>query len=147
MEVRRDVQIRQYNDPEILEFLNDHRVRYRLLGDHLFLVRSRERDVAAGPGDWLSTTPAGEVEVRHGDYARRAQRAIDSARRGRATLPKRPARRSRLAASLAANLLDSSTDKPTTGVPESETDRWKREVEAEARDRLKRSIRDVAQSR
>jgi hypothetical protein len=147
MEPSRRVQIHQYNDPEILEFLNDHRVQYRLLGDHLFVVRCRGRDVAAGPGDWLTTTPVGEVEVRHGDYARRAQLAIDSTRRGRATLPKRPARRSPLAARRAARLLDRSADEPSTGVPESETDQWKRAVEAEARERLKRSIQHIAQSR
>ncbi|HLY50670.1 MAG TPA: hypothetical protein VKR21_15885 [Solirubrobacteraceae bacterium] len=85
MQIRRDVQIRQYNDPEILEFLNGHRVQYRLLGDHLFVIRSRGNDLAAGPGDWLTSTPTGRVEIRRGDYARRAQRAIERARRGRAT--------------------------------------------------------------
>jgi hypothetical protein len=85
MQIRRDVQIRQYNDPEILEFLNRHRVQYRLLGDHLFVIRSRGSDLAAGPGDWLTCTPTGQVEIRPGEYARRAQHAIDRARRGRAT--------------------------------------------------------------
>lgn len=79
MEVRPRVQIHQYNDPEILRFFNEHRVLYRLVGDHLFIVPSRGLDVAAGPGDWLTTGADGEVEVRRGDYARRAQQAIDSA--------------------------------------------------------------------
>lgn len=80
MEPNRRVQIHQYNDPEILEFFNTHRVRYRLVGDHLFIVRSRGHDVAAGPGDWLGTGPDGEVEVRPGGYAGRVQGAILRAR-------------------------------------------------------------------
>ena len=78
------VQIHQYNDPEILEFFNEHRVRYRVVGDHLFIVRSRRREVAAGPGDWLTTAADGEVEVQRGDYARRARRAIERAMQARA---------------------------------------------------------------
>jgi hypothetical protein len=78
------VQIHQYNDPEILEFFNEHRVQYRLLGDHLFVIRSRGRDLAAGPGDWLRTAADAEVEVQRGDYARRARQAIERARQARA---------------------------------------------------------------
>jgi hypothetical protein len=84
MEPSRRVQIHQYNDPEILEFFNEQRVRYRLVGDHLFIIRSRGRDVAAGPGDWLTTAADGEAEVERGDYARRARRAIESARQAHA---------------------------------------------------------------
>ena len=76
-------QIHQYNDPEILEFFNGHGVKYHLLGDHLFTIRSRGQDVAAGPGDWLVIAPDGEVEVRRGDYAIRAQLAITSAKQAR----------------------------------------------------------------
>ena len=35
------------------------------------------------------------------------------------------------------------TEPTDTEVPESETERWRRRVEAEARDRLKRNVRDV----
>lgn len=76
MNVIARVQIHQYNDPEILEFFIRHRVEFRLVGDHLFIIRSRKRDVAAGPGDWLVAAPGGEVEVERGDYAGRAQRTI-----------------------------------------------------------------------
>ena len=48
MNVIARVQIHQYNDPEILEFFIRHRVEFRLVGDHLFIIRSRKRDVAAG---------------------------------------------------------------------------------------------------
>ncbi len=84
MESGQHVQIHQYNDPEILEFFTEHRVQYRLVGDHLFIIRSHGHDVAAGPGDWLSATADGEVDVHRGDYARRAQQAILRARRARA---------------------------------------------------------------
>ena len=77
------VQIRQYNDADILEFFDTHRVEFRLLGDHLFIIRSRSRDLAAGPGDWLGTGPDGEVEVQQGDYARRARQAITRAKSAR----------------------------------------------------------------
>ena len=77
------IQIHQYNDPEILEFINGHGVEFRLVGDHLFIIRSRRRDLAAGPGDWLVVASDGEVEVERGDYALRAQRAITRARRAR----------------------------------------------------------------
>jgi len=77
------IQIHQYNDPEILEFINRHGVEFRLVGDHLFIIRSRRRDLAAGPGDWLVVASDGEVEVERGDYALRAQRAITRARRAR----------------------------------------------------------------
>jgi len=74
------VQIHQYNDPEILAFFNAHGVAFRLVGDHLFIIRSRDRDLAAGPGDWLAVAQDGAVEVQRGDYAVRAQRAIARAR-------------------------------------------------------------------
>jgi hypothetical protein len=74
MKVIYRLQIHQYNDPEILEFFINNGVGYRLVGDHLFIIRSRKTDVAAGPGDWLVVAPNGDVEVERGDYARRAQR-------------------------------------------------------------------------
>jgi len=83
MSVIHRVQIHQYNDPEVLEFFNGHGVEFRLVGDHLFIIRSRERDLAAGPGDWLVAAPGGEVEVERGDYALRARRAITRARKAR----------------------------------------------------------------
>jgi hypothetical protein len=70
------VQIHQYNDPEILEFFIKYGVEYDLVGDHLFIIRGREMDMAAGPGDWLVAGLDGEVEVQRGDYQLRAQRAI-----------------------------------------------------------------------
>jgi hypothetical protein len=70
------VQIHQYNDPEILEFLNAHGVEYRLLGDHLFVIRTRGHELAAGPGDWLVTSARGDVFVQPGDYARRQRYAV-----------------------------------------------------------------------
>jgi hypothetical protein len=57
--------------------------QYDLVGDHLFIIRSREMDIAAGPGDWLVVGPDGEVAVERGDYALRAQRAITKARMAR----------------------------------------------------------------
>jgi hypothetical protein len=89
MKVIPRVQMHQYNDPEILEFFNGYGVEFRLVGDHLFVIRSRERDVAAGPGDWLVVAPDGEVEVERGDYARRAHRATtraENARRERSNM-------------------------------------------------------------
>ena len=83
MKVIHRVQIHQYNDPEILEFFINNGVGYRLVGDHLFIIRSRKNDVAAGPGDWLVVASDGEVEVERGDYARRAQRAISRAKHAR----------------------------------------------------------------
>jgi len=83
MEIRSRVQIRQYNDPEILEFFNAYRVQYQLIGDHLFIIRCRGDEVAAGPGDWLSISADGEVEVHRGDYAGRARRAALRARQVR----------------------------------------------------------------
>ncbi len=77
------VQIRQYNDPEILQFFNTHGVQFRLVGDHLFIIRSRARDLAAGPGDSLAVTSDGEVEVERGDYALRAERAIGRSKNAR----------------------------------------------------------------
>ena len=73
------VQIHQYNDPAVLEFFIKSAVEYRLVGDHLFIIRSRGRDVAAGPGDWLVVRPDGEVAIERGDYALRAERAIAKA--------------------------------------------------------------------
>ena len=74
------VQNHQYNDPEILEFFIKHGVEHRLVGDHLFIIRGRKGELAAGPGDWLVAGPGGEVEVEGGDYALRAQRTISSAK-------------------------------------------------------------------
>ena len=74
--VTRRVQVHQYNDSEILEFFNRHGVEFRLVGDHVFIIRSRKSELAAGPGDWLVARPDGEVDVQRGDYALRAQRAI-----------------------------------------------------------------------
>ena len=71
MHIRTRVQIRQHNDPEVLEFLNAHGVEYRLIGDHLFIIRGRKRDLAAGPGDWLAISADGEIKTQRGDYARR----------------------------------------------------------------------------
>jgi hypothetical protein len=128
MELRPRVQIHQYNDPEILEFFNEHRVRYHLVGDHLFVIRSRRRNVAAGPGDWLTIAADGGIDVQRGGYGARAQRAIIRAAQARTKLG---------LGSRVANAAGAEK-------PESETDRWKRRVEAEARNRLKRSIRHVA---
>ena len=80
------VQIHQYNDAELIEFFNRHRVEYDLIGDHLFIIRSRSRDLAAGLGDWLVVSADGEIAVEPGDCARRARQAIKrtkNARRGR----------------------------------------------------------------
>lgn len=74
------VQIHQYNDPAILEFFINSAVEYRLMGDHLFIIRSRGHDVAAGPGDWLVVRPDGEVDIERGDYALRAEQAIANAK-------------------------------------------------------------------
>jgi hypothetical protein len=83
MEICPRVQIHQYNDPEILEFFNAHHVEYRLVGDHLFIVRGPRGDAAAGPGDWLTVSAEGEIEVQPGDYGRRARQAIVTARQAR----------------------------------------------------------------
>jgi len=72
------VQIHQYNDPEILEFFNGHGVDFRLVGDHLFVIRTRTGELPAGPGDWLAVGPDGEVQVEWGNYRLRAQRAMTS---------------------------------------------------------------------
>jgi hypothetical protein len=77
------IQVRQYNDPELLGFFNECGVEYDLVGDHLFIIRSRKRDLAAGPGDWLVAGPDDEVDVERGDYALRAQRALTRARNAR----------------------------------------------------------------
>ena len=81
--VIRRVQVHQHNDSGLLEFFNTHGVEYDLTGDHLFIIRSREMDLAAGPGDWLIVGPDGEVDVERGDYALRAQRAMTRARNAR----------------------------------------------------------------
>jgi hypothetical protein len=83
MKVIHRLQIHQYNDPEILEFFIGHGVAYRLVGDHLFIIRSRSVDLAAGPGDWVVVAADGEVEVERGDYALRARRAIARAKHAR----------------------------------------------------------------
>jgi hypothetical protein len=81
--VIRRVRVHQYNDSEILAFFNRHGVEFHPVGDHLFIIRSRKSDLAAGPGDWLVAGPDGEVDVQRGDYALRAQRAITRARKAR----------------------------------------------------------------
>jgi hypothetical protein len=77
------LRIRQYNDPEILEFFIKYGVGYDLVGDHLFIIRSRTGDFAAGPGDWIVAGPDGWVDVERGDYALRAQQAIARAKGAR----------------------------------------------------------------
>lgn len=67
------LQIHQYNDPEIVHFFNECRVKYDLVGDHMFVIHCRTGKRAAGPGDWLVARPDGEVEVELGDYAMRAR--------------------------------------------------------------------------
>lgn len=83
MKVIARVQIHQYNDPEVLEFLNAHRIEFRMAGDHLFILRGARRDLAAGPGDWLAVAPGGELEVIRGDYALRARLAVLRAKKAR----------------------------------------------------------------
>ena len=72
MKVAPRLQIQQFNDWEILEFFKVHGVEFGLVGDHRFTIRSRQTDVAAGPGDWLSVAADGEVEVERGADGRRA---------------------------------------------------------------------------
>lgn len=89
MNVSARVQIHQYNDPEVLEFLNGNGITYRMAGDHLFILRGARRELAAGPGDWLAVTPSGELEVIAGDYALRARLAqwrAEKARRAHAVV-------------------------------------------------------------
>jgi hypothetical protein len=74
------LQIHQTNDPEILEFFNTHAIEFRLIGDHLFVIRGRDADLAAGPGDWLTIASDGAVEVTRGYDAARAGRLIGWAR-------------------------------------------------------------------
>ncbi len=78
------IQIHQYNDSEILEFFNTHRVDYDLIGDHLFIIHSRSGDLGAGLGDWLVAGPDNEVDVERGDYLLRAQEGIRVAKAHRA---------------------------------------------------------------
>ena len=47
------IQVRQYNDPDLLGFFNEYGVEYDLIGDHLCIIRTRKMDLPAGPGDWL----------------------------------------------------------------------------------------------
>lgn len=59
------------------------RVEHRVVGDHLFIICSRGRELQAGPGDWLVAGADGAVEVERGDYRRRAERAIRRAKAAR----------------------------------------------------------------
>jgi hypothetical protein len=83
MKVIARVRIHQYNDPEVLEFLNAHSIEYQLAGDHLFILRGARGDLAAGPGDWLAVTPGGELELTRGDYALRVRLAVRRAEKAR----------------------------------------------------------------
>ncbi|HUO74350.1 MAG TPA: hypothetical protein VMU39_26495 [Solirubrobacteraceae bacterium] len=83
MDAEQRLQIHQYNDPEILEFFATHGVDYRLVGDHLFIIRSRRSEVAAGPGDWLVAATDGAIEIERGCDERRALTAIARARSAR----------------------------------------------------------------
>ena len=77
------VQVRQSNDWEVLGFFNSNDVKYSLTGDHLFVIHGRERDMHAGPGDWLSVDRDGDVTVEHGVFELHAQHAIEQAHLGR----------------------------------------------------------------
>ena len=79
MEFAPKVQIRQCNDWDVLAFLNDHSIKYSLTGDHLFVIHGHQRDMSAGPGDWLCLRPDGDVEVEPGVFTLHAQRAIQVA--------------------------------------------------------------------
>jgi hypothetical protein len=83
MDAMQRLQIHQYNDPEILEFFNAHGVDYRLVGDHLFVIRSRSSEVAAGPGDWLVVAQDGAIDIERGCDQRRALTGIARARNAR----------------------------------------------------------------
>ena len=83
MEFAPRVQIRPSNDWEVLTFLNTHSVKYSLTGDHLFMIHGRQRDMRAGPGDWLCIAPDGDVDVERGVYALHAQHAIEAAQHAR----------------------------------------------------------------
>ena len=80
MEVDSRLQIHESNDVEILEFFNAHGIEFGLVGDHRFAICSRETDVVAGSGDWLSVAADGEVEVEREADARRTQQAITGGR-------------------------------------------------------------------
>lgn len=56
----------QDNDPEIIEFLNTNRVRFSVVGDHRFVIDLRDRDVPAGPEDWLVSAKTVPGESRPG---------------------------------------------------------------------------------
>ncbi len=77
------VQIRQHNDWDILDFFNTNDVKYSLIGDHMFIVHGRKRDMHARPGDWLSIGRDGDVEVESGVFDLHAQHAIEQAHQGR----------------------------------------------------------------
>ena len=79
MEFAPKVQIRQFNDWDVLAFLNAHDIKYSLTGDHMFVIHGLGRDMRAGPGDWLCLQPDGDVDVERGVFALHAQRAIDEA--------------------------------------------------------------------
>lgn len=79
MEVAHRVQVRQCNDWDVLAFLNAHRIEYSLTGDHLFIIRGHQRDMGAGPGDWLCLGPDGDVSVERGVFALHGPRAIERA--------------------------------------------------------------------
>ncbi len=57
------IQIRQWNDPELLAFFNANAVDYRLVGDHMFIIHCAEGNVAAGLGDWLTLDADGQIAV------------------------------------------------------------------------------------
>jgi hypothetical protein len=75
------IQIRQYNDRQIVEFFESHWVDFRQVGDHLFIIDSRGEEVRARPGDWLVVAADGQVEVERGGYSRRSQRFASRSRR------------------------------------------------------------------
>jgi hypothetical protein len=66
------IQIRQWNDSELLAFLNTNAIEYRLIGDHMFIIHTADGNVAAGLGDWLTLRSDGAVAVKRGDRARLA---------------------------------------------------------------------------
>jgi hypothetical protein len=63
MTVASTIQIRQWNDPELLAFFNVNAVEYRLVGDHMFIIHSADGNVAAGLGDWLTLGADGQIAV------------------------------------------------------------------------------------
>lgn len=81
MDVITRVQVLQTNDWQLLAFFNTHDVDYSVRGDHLFVIHEPTGDINAGPGDWLSIGPDGEIEVERGLYELRALRAMKAAER------------------------------------------------------------------